>query len=288
MMNDECMLRLDCDTVLRGVRNLPSLPTVVIELLQTLDTEDIDIQQLAEKLARDQALAAKVLRVANSSFYGLQGKVDSIGDAIVVLGLQGVRTLATAAAVSNVFAPGTHADTASYDLRAFWRHSIAVALGAKEIARKKHMNEGNAFAAGLLHDIGRLALASCFPAHLGAVAASRTTTDDSWLNAEQNLLGLDHAEIGRILTEYWRFPALLSRAIGSHHTPATENDTLAAIIHVSDVIAHALDLVGDDSELVPSLDANAWQAIGFSDDDWLALLTAVEAEFEAACEALVS
>ena len=100
----EASMHLDRDTVLIGVRRLPSLPAVVMELLQSMDDDNADSRQVATKLAHDQALAAKVLRVANSSFYGLQGKVDSIGDAIVVLGLHGLRSLAIAAAVTDVFA----------------------------------------------------------------------------------------------------------------------------------------------------------------------------------------
>ncbi|MDQ5945995.1 MAG: hypothetical protein QG619_1418, partial [Pseudomonadota bacterium] len=196
----ETSMQLDRDTVLKGVRNLPSLPTVVIELLQSMDNDDADTRELAGKLARDQALTAKVLRVANSSFYGLQGKVDSIGDAIVVLGLHGVRTLATAAAITDVFAPkgsGGAASVQTYNMHLFWRHSIAVGLCAKAIARKRRLNDGNAFTAGLMHDIGRLALASCFPAHIAAVAKDRAETGDCWLFAERRVLGLDHAEIGQ-------------------------------------------------------------------------------------------
>lgn len=277
--------RLDRDAVLKGVRSLPSLPTVVVELLQSIDDDDADTQELAEKLARDQALAAKVLRVANSSFYGLQGKVESIGDAIVVLGLQGLRTLATAAAVTGTFAAGGEG---AHDLRSFWRHSVAVALCAKEIARQRHMNEGNAFAAGLLHDIGRLALAACFPRHVAAVAAEREAHDDSLLAAERRLLGIDHAEIGQMLTEYWRFPTILSQAIGTHHVPDATAAPLAAVIHVADAVAHALDLAGEASTQVPPLDEAAWRHVGLGDAAWLELFEHVETQFSAACESLVS
>ena len=136
----DASMRLDRDAVLKGVRKLPSLPAVVIELLQSMDNDDADTRQLATKLAHDQALAAKVLRVANSSFYGLQGKVDSIGDAIVVLGLHGLRTLAIAAAVTDVFA--SKDKQGGYDLLTFWRHSVAVGLCAREVARQRRMNEG--------------------------------------------------------------------------------------------------------------------------------------------------
>lgn len=280
---------LDRDTVLKGVRNLPSLPTVVVELLQSMDNDAADTRQLAAKLARDQALAAKVLRVANSSFYGLQGTVESISDAIVVLGMHGLRTLATAAAVTDVFAKKNGSRDRGYDLRTFWRHNIAVGLFAKEIARQQHMNEGNAFAAGLLHDIGRLALASCFPRHLAAVARERAASGDCWLFAERRVLGLDHAEIGQLLTEHWRFPSLLSRAIGTHHAPDIGQAPLATLIHLADALGHRLDSLNDGEQvpLAPLNDA-AWLAIGLDEAATPALVAVVEAQFESACEALVS
>lgn len=281
---------LDRDMVLKGVRNLPSLPTVVIELLQTMDNDDADTRQLATKLARDQALAAKVLRMANSSFYGLQGKVASIGDAIVVLGLNGLRTLATAAAVTDVFAKNAANSEHGYDLRTFWRHSIAVALCAKAIARQQRMNEGSAFTAGLLHDIGRLALASAFPQHLAAVAQERIAAGDCWLFAERRVLGLDHAEIGQMLTEHWRFPPTLSRAIGTHHAPDTQEELLATVIQIADALGHQLSSMYDDFARapVPPVDAAAWAAVGMTEESAKALLEVVSMQFDSACEALVS
>lgn len=288
--NDAAMI-LDREMVLHGVRNLPSLPAVVVELLQSIDNDDADTRQLAAKLACDQALAAKMLRVANSSFYGLQGKVESIGDAIVVLGLHGVRTLATAAAVMDVFAAkAQHGKHEGYDLHTFWRHSIAVALCAKEIARTQRMNQGNAFAAGLLHDIGRLALASCFPLHLAAVAQARRTANDCWLFAERRVLGLDHAAIGLLLCEHWRFPPLLSRAIGMHHAPDTQHEPLATVIHVADALGHQLDLAGEGADPLPQppQDDAAWAVVGLNEESAQALVAVVATQFEAACAALVS
>ncbi|MDQ5916729.1 MAG: hypothetical protein QG584_2623 [Pseudomonadota bacterium] len=287
----ETSMQLDRDTVLKGVRNLPSLPTVVIELLQSMDNDDADTRELASKLARDQALTAKVLRVANSSFYGLQGKVDSIGDAIVVLGLHGVRTLATAAAITDVFAPkgsGAAANVQTYDMRLFWRHSIAVGLCAKAIARKRRLNDGNAFTAGLMHDIGRLALASCFPGHIAAVAKDRVEHGDCWLFAERRVLGLDHAEIGQWLTEHWRFPPLLSRAIGTHHQPDMQQDLLATVIHVADRLGHRLDDEPAGQIPVPPIDEAAMAAVGLDEESAAELVAVVQEQFESACAALVS
>lgn len=263
---------------------LPSLPAVVIELLQTMDQEEADMHLLAEKLSRDQALSAKVLRVANSSFYGMSGKVNSIADAMVVLGLRGVRTLAMAASISDTFSatrcPG-------FDFRMFWRHSIGVALCAKEIARQCRQNDGNAFTAGLLHDLGRLVLASCFPQHLVAVMAYRERMDCPWEEAEQQVLGMSHAELGGLLAMHWNFPASLHAAITHHHDMAGDDKVLSCTLVIADALAHALDLSGDENEMVSPITEVCWQTLSLPDENWLALFAIVESQFEAACESLL-
>ena len=150
------------------------------------------------------------------------------------------------------------------------------------------MNDGNAFAAGLMHDIGRLALASCFPAHIAAVAKDRAEAGDCWLFAERRVLGLDHAEIGQLLTEHWCFPSLLSRAIGTHHQPDMQQDLLATAIHVADGLGHRLDDGEGEQTPVPPLNEAAWAAVGLNDDSAAELVAVVEAQFESACDALVS
>lgn len=284
--NTELVFPLDRDAVLSGVRNLPSLPAVVVELLQSMDNEDADTRQLAEKLSRDQALSAKVLRLANSSFYGLRGKVVSINDAIVVLGLHGVRTLATAAAVTGVFSAKLAASGSIYGMDVFWRHSIAVALFAKALARHKKLNEGNAFTAGLLHDIGRLALACCFPAHLAAVEADRVATGDSWLAAERRVLGFNHAEVGALLADYWSFPPLLSQTIGLHHAPESCDEALVGVVNLADFLGHRL--LDQLAEADASAFSSALETMGLSEETVEILHEAVAGQYESACDAFVA
>lgn len=279
--------RLDADTLIRQVDSLPALPAVVVELIESIDDENADADLLAGKISRDQALVARMLRVANSSFYGLQGKVTSIHDAVVVLGLRGVRTLATAAAVTGCF--GSRGLAGSFDFRSFWAHSIGVALCARGVARRLRVSEDNAFTAGLLHDIGQLVLASRFPRHFDAMIDYRERTDCLLVDAEQAVLGIDHAQIGRALTERWRFSPLISEAIARHHHPEqAELRTLAHLIHISDAIVHALALSGEHRDIVPPLSAISWNAITLDRDDFLEIFAEVEAQFEDACELLVS
>lgn len=277
---------LDRDAVTRKVANLPSLSRTAIEILQSIDDERADTEILARKIAGDQSLVARMLRVANSPFYGLSGRVTTIQDAIVILGLRSVRMLATAASVASGLQRIT---TPGFDFTVFWRNSIGTALGARLLARRLKVPEEHAFAAGLLHDIGRLALAACFPDHYTAVQRYRQGLDCHLLDAEHAVIGLDHGVIGSLLARRWQFPPLLCDAIGSHHAPADNGVTpLAAIVQVADAIVHALDLAGDATDMVPRLAPEYWQAIGLSWHEAQELMQRLDSEFGEVSELLMN
>lgn len=280
-------MRLDLARVVRRIGTLPSLPAVILELIQSLSDENVDSHLLARKIASDQALVAKMLRVANSSFYGLQGKVTSIQDVIVVLGLRSVRMLAMAAAVTGSFSGRTAVP--GFDFSAFWRHSMGVALAARALARRLKVSEENAFTAGLLHDIGRLVLASSFPEHLAATLAYRTEHDCLLLQAERQVIGIDHAQIGEALARQWKFPLLIQEAVARHHQlDAAGHTPLTGIVHVANGISHALEIGGGQHCFVPCLSSAVWAALPLGDDDYQEIFSEVETQFEGACQMLVA
>lgn len=280
------MTALALNDVVHNIRDLPSLPVVVLDVLRSFEQADTNTGMLADKVAKDQALAAKTLRLANSSFYGLQRKVTTIQQAITILGFDSVRTLITAAAVTDKFGGAKHG---AVDSRAFWRHAIGTALCAKTLARQHGLNQDYAFISGLLHDIGKLVLVSRFPDQYAAVLAYRDEHDCFMADAERVVLGIDHAVVGRALAEHWKFPALMQKAIADHHAPqGSDMGDIPALVHIADAIAHALDLSGTDDDLVPVLDARAWAGIDPGADAFNKLCRDIEAEFEEACQILVS
>ena len=269
---------LSYDDVVRTLDDLPSLPAVVMELLNSIDQDDVDISVLAKKVSHDQALTAKTLRLANSSLYGLQVKVTTIQQAITFLGFQTTRNLITAAAVTGCFAEG---HCPGFDHKAFWRHSIATAACVKVLARQMRFNQDYAFTAGLLHDIGRLVLVSCFPEQYAAAIAYRAEHDCYLLEAERAVLGVDHVDAGLALAEHWNFSDTMRLAIGGHHAPeAPGAGFLAAIIHVADAIVHALDLAQVQDDLVPPVSTVAWTALGLDEEIYLQLFRETELQYE--------
>ena len=196
------------------LRELPPLPQVVLDLQAALAREDVSLDAIADTVSHDQALAAKTLRIANCSFYGVPSRVVSIRQAIGILGLRSVSTLVVAAAVSDRF---PRIACAGFDLGRYWRHSVAVALCAREIARQVRVDADAAFTAGLLHDLGRLVIASQLPQSLERVYERRSERDCQMLDAERAELGTDHAQIGAEVGSRWHFGSEIVDAMRLHH-----------------------------------------------------------------------
>jgi HD-like signal output (HDOD) protein len=266
------------DELTAGLDDLPSLPAVVMELLGSIDQEDADLSLLAKKVALDQALTAKTLRLANSSALGLQVKVTTIQQALTFLGVQATRNLIMAASITGCFPSGR---CPAFNDKAFWRLSIATAACARVLARHMHFNPDVAFTAGLLHGIGRLVLVTRYPEQYDAVLRECERVDGDLLETERAMLGVDHVLAGRALAEHWQFSDTLRQAIAFYGQPETPGaGFLATIVHVASAVAHALDLAGYANDVVPTVSSVAWTALGLSEEAWLQVFRETELQFE--------
>ena len=278
--------RIDTDDIVRKLQTLPTLSTVVADLLNCVDQDDIDIAILARKVSHDQALTAKTLRFANSSFFGTQSKVSTIQQAISLIGVQSMRHLIMTTALSGHFVDG---NCPGFDPRAFWRHSLATAVCCKVLAMHLHLNQDFAFTAGLLHDIGRLVLVSSFPQQYAATLAYRAASDCLLLDAERIVLDTDHVIVGQALAAHWNFSEIILKAIAGHHAPeAFGTASIASIVHVANSIVHALDLAGDEDTLVSPLSQVAWDGLGMQESEYAHIFRETEMQFEAISQAVLS
>lgn len=225
-------------SVLDYVQKLPSLPGIVVDILESFNNEEVNVHTLAHKVARDQALAARVLRVANSPFFGLSGQIGSISEAVSVLGFNNLRGLVMAAAIIDSF-PRTKQ---GFDWMAFWRHGIGAGVCARVLAKRAGLNPETAFTAGLLHDIGRLVMEVYFPQACAQVPWSGEGSTAEVLAAERAALGLDHAGLGGVVAKRWHFPRAIREAIELHHVAAGagQDKTLTDVVYVANLFAHAL------------------------------------------------
>lgn len=264
ILPEQDIRKLHFNQVVTQIRDLPALPAIVQDLLKNVGPDDIDINVITRKVSLDQALAAKTLRFANSSFYGLQTKVTTIQQAITLIGVDAVRHVVTATALTGYFPSN---NCAGFDFVSLWRHAIATAVCARLLARHLHVNQDYAFTAGLMHDIGRLVLATYFRREYEAVIVYRNLHDCQWLDAEQEILGIDHVMAGEALAAHWNFSDSIRHAIAGHHKPEEQKEhSLASIVHVANAIVHALDLSGLEDDLVPPVSPVAWNGLDLSEE----------------------
>jgi putative nucleotidyltransferase with HDIG domain len=274
-------MQLSASQVSLAVRGLPSLPGIVLELLQTIDLHDTTMQFVANKISHDQALTATVLRLANSSFYGRPSRVSNIQQAIVMLGLGTTRSLVVAAAMTASFHPGS---TVGFAFATFWRHAIGTAVSARGLAPGLRVSPDTAFIAGLLHDIGQLAMATCFPAECAAIQAWREREGCAMRDAEHAITGVDHAAVGAALAAHWRFPLEIQEAVGGHHDV---HAGLPLVIQLADQLAHALELGTEGAVEAGTIDDVVRLQTGLAPDRFEKVVGRIKAEHASICQTLL-
>lgn len=267
-------LQLTRKSLDKELQQLPSLSTIVMEVLQLLDQGDVDLPALMKTIGQDQALAARVLRVVNSPFYGFPNHIGSLKDAGMMLGVHSLRNIVTAAGIMGHFPLGKDE---SFSRLSFWQHSIGTGVAAKVLARQCGLDQEVAFTAGLLHDIGKLVMAVYFPADFARVLAWRDEQDCLLKDAEKAVLDFDHTLVGVKVAKKWKLPELITTAIHHHHTPASKPDApLVALVHVADVLCRGLEIGNGGDSLIPKLDAQVMQHLGLEWEAVRACLPEVE------------
>ena len=230
--------------------DLHTLPVVVIEADRLMRDPRTSAQDIAKVIARDIALAERVLRLANSAYYGFQRRIGNLTQAVVLLGFQTVRNLLLTVSVIDSFRPGSHDD---FDYSAFWAHSVATAMVAGEVGRQGEFDDAEeGYVTGLMHDVGTLLIAQHFPAVQHQIS-QRVAAGECKLEAERALIDLDHSDVGSKLATSWGLPEAVTVGIRDHHTPsgAIGNPTLSEIVQLSDCLSHALGYPAPVEPLLP-------------------------------------
>lgn len=213
-------------------KTLPSLPLTVVALGEAVQDDRCTVDRILAILSKDPPLSAALLRLANSALYAGEGSVADLRTAILRLGFDAIANLGTGAAVIRTLRGGTHLDAVR-----LWQHSVAVGLTAKGICKvaRRHGQVETAFLSGLLHDIGKIALDTWFPEAYRGVLDRVAEGSAFFVEAERDLLGMDHAEAGSLLAADWRFPETIVEVIRDHHDPKS-GDFLPNLIHLSDLL----------------------------------------------------
>lgn len=262
------------------IENLPTLPAVAARLLETVNDPTTSASDVQNLLRHDQSLAMKVLRLANSSFYGYGGQIKTISHAVVVLGFETIRSIALSASVFGAFGGRTKTDSRRFPRVEFWRHSIAVGAVARMLSMRLGGEAEEGFVAGIVHDIGKVVLDEF--AHDEFLAALERARERgcSLYEAEAEAVGAPHTQVGRWLGARWNLPPSLVEAIGHHHAPARAEvaPRLAAAVHLGDVVARACRIGWAGDDLVPPLDPGAVDILGIGEADVKDLIARLPAE----------
>lgn len=274
---------MNMDVIFSKTHLMPTVPKLVQELIESFNQDDIDINSIAKKIAMDQVLSAKVLRLANSSYYGAQRQVGSVDDAVVMLGFNSLRTLVVASGVTGAFA-----STPGFDRQKFWKSSLVVANLSRAFAKKVRQNPETAFTVGLMHDIGQLLIHIALPQESSSIDKT-VAAGAHRIMVEQNTLGFDHSDVGAELARRWNFPASMADTIQYHHAPdkSPTPSVLTYLLATANLLGHFEHGDATILELVDSIPDNWLEGLKLSREALVELLPD-EATLVAGLEALTS
>ncbi len=253
--------------ITQSIIGLPTLPTVITQMIGLIDNPNTSARDVARLISTDQALTAKILKLANSSFYGFPREIATVNHAVVVLGFETVKSLGLSVSVLERFA--AVGEGTSFDRQKFWEHSIACGVAARLLADKlRYRVQGEAFAAGILHDIGKLILSQYFTEEFDQILELTREEDICIGQAEERVLGLTHADIGLFLAEKWNLPDQLVDAIAYHHTPGRmeRGAELPSLIHLADILCRREKIGDGGGTRLPNLDPAALRAFGIHEE----------------------
>ena len=245
--------------------DIPTLPAVVMQAMEVLQNPSSDAASVERVMARDPAISLKILRVANSPFFGFARKIDTIAEAVGVLGFVPLQGMILGLGAFDSVRSGR------LKLGDLWRHSVTTATAARLLAERLGRRPDEAFTAGILHDIGKLIFAVQAGTDYQRVVNLERAAGASSLEAERALLEFTHPEVGEMVAQRWKLPPRYVAAIAHHHAPAGAGDeaVFAAIIGLANQAAHAI--ADGPSGLAPAREAERLahlELLGLGATDW--------------------
>ena len=228
-------------SIISQIESLPSLPSIYTEIVTEMQSDDPSIKKVGEIISKDPSMTAKILQMVNSAFFGLFQKIKSPEQAVMMLGSETIKALVLSA---KIFSEFNQKSFSWFNIDELFNHSLAVSLFAKAIIKNENLDQGlinNSMMAGLLHDLGKLILATNFEKPYRQALTEAQGTDKNLLDLEYEAFGTSHAEIGAYLMGLWRLDNAIIEAIAFHHLPArsmTRNIGLLTAVHVGNTLDH--------------------------------------------------
>ncbi len=261
------------EEIVAKTTDLPSVPTAALAVMREADSPNGSAESVAKYILQDQALAARVLRLANSAFFGLSRKVQTVPEAVVILGMRSVKNLCMVASTY----PWMTRPVKGYLLepKAMWSHALGVGVGAQMIASKtQSVSPDLAFTAGLLHDLGKVALGIWLENKLPAMLKIAAAMEAPFDAIERKVLGYDHTDVGGYIGEAWNLPEPMILAMRYHHRPDECKPESAVVdcVHIADTISMSMGMGLGGDGLYYEFSESSLTRLGLTVDD-LGLLT---------------
>jgi putative nucleotidyltransferase with HDIG domain len=272
-MADRAQLRARVE----GITKILTIPAIVNRIAAMVSTGSVSASEIAEEIGKDQILTAKVLKLVNSGFYAFRQPITTITHAMVLLGLDVVKTLVLTASVVDII------DAMNQYMEGLWEHSLGTARAAHHLAVRMERTDPEEIAlAGLLHDIGKVIVAQLLPDEHAAIRAMVAERQCLVIDAEQAVLGVTHPEVGMWLLRKWSLPSKIVYPIAYHSNfhPRRDFADRTAIVHVADILCRAKGIGYPGDARVPSINKDAWRLVGLSMDDVAAVCAALDEDLE--------
>jgi len=273
-------MTLTAESLVNESLELVSPPTTYSLLHDIMSDPNSSADDISDVINTDPALAARLLKVVNSSFYGFPSQINTISRAITIIGTSELTHLVLATSVMSSF---KGIDAGLIKLDEFWRHSLACAMMSKLLARQcKQRAAERFFIAGLLQNIGSLVIYQSLPELAQQAISSANNGDEILFQAEKRLIGFDHTEVGQALIQEWRLPNSLGEVVRYHHSPsqATQFSIEVAIVHIADIMVSSAQLGHSGTHHVAPLDPAAWDMLGLDENDLPDLLQQVTEQLD--------
>jgi putative nucleotidyltransferase with HDIG domain len=277
-MMDPVQLR----SAIERIDTLPTIPNVLKKLLIVIENPKVSLTEIGAFISNDPVLTTRVLKMVNSPIYGFPGRISSVQQALILLGLNVVRGLLLGVSVFEVM---------QKSMVGLWEHSLGAAIAARLIAKKKNITEADEISvAALLHDIGKVVLILRFKEEYEQVVKEAEAKDLLIFEAERNIFGITHAESGAWVAKRWNFPPTLIEVIEYHHKPhlAKTVQLQTSIIHLADILVRASGFGFPGDHSVPAVNQTAWELLQLTDTDLRSIIDEMEDSMAEAEQFLVS
>jgi putative nucleotidyltransferase with HDIG domain len=275
----------DINRRVKSIDGLPPFPATHAEILKLAKSDESSSDDLADKIQLDTGLLATVLKLANSSYYGFARKTDSLTEAVTRLGMEEVANLVMSAQVFQSLGGFEDGET-GLDMKAFWQHSVGTAFISRAVAKKLQTEVDAAFLAGMLHDLGKIVLDHFFGEYYGAAVEMAAEGEISIFEAEREVMGTTHAEVGGQLATDWNFSKNFLNTILHHHNPrlARRHNRLVCVVHLGNALCRELKYGSSGDDLEPKIDESVLDRFNLGDRGMQLLRESAAEDLEKAVE----